>query len=403
MSESLHRSSRALAKRAVTSVRRLQMKGFERARVAGYGSSRKSKPQLFNLDLHISVIADLAEEIQLQRAAITRWSISGHNFAFRKVFQGPDPVEVVNSSSWAAMSPEMIDEFQDRYGAFLRTFDGFVATYTPAFAELFRGLDRPILTMSATRYEAPYTDQRVRWGELDQFFCEEVSRGRMILAANNMGDRDYVYIRTGLRPRLVPSLCDYTKATWKPRGGEKLIRAKSNELVEQIKAGGRGDWYSLHDRHGSRYSWAQLFTAREVVVIPYNISTMSMFEFATAGVPVSVPSPRLLIDLKNHDPGILSELTWFQVRNLPVPAKMGIPFDEECDDFLPWWLERADFYNPDLMPNVRVFESFDELTRNPHPVNQRPRKEWDQVVQSRNDAVRERRRRLIRDFLDLCS
>ena len=120
---------------------------------------RHRQLRLFNLDLHIGVIRDLSMEFQAQGADLRHWSISGHNGLVRRGFRFPDPVGVVNSRTWADLDENMIDGFQDRYGRFLRQFDGFVATYPPAFARLFANTGKPVLVVLATRYEAPFSDR----------------------------------------------------------------------------------------------------------------------------------------------------------------------------------------------------------------------------------------------------
>ena len=74
--------------------------------------------RLFNLEAHISVIADV-ENIFTRlypEIEITSWNISGHNHVFGRK---PAEVDVVNQSSWQQLSQEMIDEFHKRYDRFL--------------------------------------------------------------------------------------------------------------------------------------------------------------------------------------------------------------------------------------------------------------------------------------------
>ena len=70
----------------------------------------------FNLDLHISVIADVSELLLSKRFKLIQWSISSHNFVFRKVFRIPDPVEFINQASWRNLSPTLIEGFNKKYG-----------------------------------------------------------------------------------------------------------------------------------------------------------------------------------------------------------------------------------------------------------------------------------------------
>ena len=87
------------------------------------------KLRFFNLDLHISVIADVRYILEQQGHEVVDWSISGHTWVFGK---GPAVVDVVNQNTWGNLSPEMCDQFYERYKDFLSQFDGFIVTHTPA-------------------------------------------------------------------------------------------------------------------------------------------------------------------------------------------------------------------------------------------------------------------------------
>jgi azurin len=47
----------------------------------------------FNLDCHISVIADIKQIFENLGHSVTSWSVSGHNWVFGRT---PDVVEVIN-------------------------------------------------------------------------------------------------------------------------------------------------------------------------------------------------------------------------------------------------------------------------------------------------------------------
>ena len=139
------------------------------ASLASHASRDRSRPRIFNLDLHIGVIGDLQTEFQSRGVDLVRWSISGHNHLVEGHRPVPDPVAHVNARTWRGLDDSQIARFQERYGDFLRTFDAFVVTHTPSFAQLYRGLGRPTLVVVSTRYEAPYTADPGAWRRLDAF------------------------------------------------------------------------------------------------------------------------------------------------------------------------------------------------------------------------------------------
>lgn len=392
-----HARLRRQVGRAVVPLRRGSMLWAERyaQRPAG---RRKGILRVFNLDLHISVIADLACGLG-DNARVTSWSISGHNSITRRLFTAPDPVNVVNADTWRGLDANLVDQFQDRYGKFLRTFDGFMSCYTPAFCELYRGLNRPTLVMAATRYEAPYTDRHDDWLRLDSYLRSGVSDGSILLAANNQGDRDYIKLRTGIAVPVVPSLCDYTGMKWKPRAGNRVVFCRSTSLVDELYRSSNGAWQSARKALGASYRWDDIARLQEVFVVPYNISTMTLFELATAGIPVSVPSPSLLMEWYGHEEGVLSELTFNQILGVPTD-RPGTPCDPEWDGYARWWLDRADFYDSVLMPNVRLVDSLSELISTEHPWIRRP-DEARVATEKRNRVVSDLRRSHVATFEQL--
>jgi len=280
----------------------------------------------------------------------------------RPIYKISDPVEIINSQTWQQLSDDLILRFEERYGHFLRKFDGFVVTHTPAFTQLYRSFEKPILSINSTRYEAPYTNDIDKWNNLNQYMLEKINKDRMLLVSNNVGDSDYLKYKSGISTEIFPSFCDYTNLSWSPGGEHKVIIARSPELENEIEKLTGGEWLGIRKILAKNYNWKQYLDIKEILYIPYNISTMSLFEFATAGIPVTIPSKKLLIDLHSKYKGVLSELSYYQIRGLSTTGlSSDDPNNFESDQFLDWWLDRADFYNNELMPNVRIISGFDEI------------------------------------------
>jgi hypothetical protein len=91
---------------------------------------------------------------------------------------------------------------------------------------------------------------------------------------------------------------------------------------------------------------------------------MTLFELATAGMPVVVPGRELLRQMKTQYAGVLDELTFAEVYGVDPAEKFagpGSPANWKDEGHLDWWLDRADFFNRNLMPNVRVAETYEDL------------------------------------------
>lgn len=357
--------------------------------------NKKSVPKLFNLDLHIGVIADLEMGLKDNSASLTRWSISMHNHLVPGRIPVTDPVRFVNARKWHLLNDSIIERFQKRYRIFLNSFDGFICTYPPTFAELYRNLNKPILIVAATRYEAPYTGRPDDLKRFDEYLISGVRQNQILLYANNQGDADYINFNTGLNPKVVPSLCE------KPgnfAGNNHLFvtLARDQSLVNYIEKKS-GYVFKSISTLGKPYQWIDLIKCSEVLVFPQNISTMTLFELATAGVPVAIPSRTWIKELMAKGFTILNELTFHQILNInPVDMSEHNPSNYNSKLYLDWWLDRADFYNKDLMPNIRIVNSLEDLIQN--------RPETNPLISSkkitRNAKIAAQRETMILDLLN---
>lgn len=357
----------------------------------------RSRPRVFNLDLHTSVVADIRQGLAPEDISLTSWSLSGHNYVTRRLFTAPDPVSVVNARSWRELDVNQIDRFQDKYGRYLRSFDGFLVTHTPSFAQLFTGLGKPCLVVASTRYEAPYTARPDAWSALNTFIRQELQASRMILVANNLADAAYCEFHLGVHVKCVPSVCDYTQIVWNGDPSVKVISAMDPTLTSLIRTTLGSEWLPWDSVLHRHYRWQQLASLGEVVVVPYNISTMTLFELATAGIPVSVPSSRLLKEWFHAHSGVLSQLTWYQVEGVTPPKDEENPANSDRSDFLDWWIARADFMQRNVMPNVRIFDDVSEL-QVPHPWHLSSHR---RELAERNSALTLGRQHLMKQFRQL--
>ena len=364
-------------------------------------SKNSKKIRVFNLDLHTSLVADIKSGLNPYDVTLVSWCVSGNNRNFRKFRKVPDPVPHIYAKNWLDIRLEDLEKFRTKYRRYLETFDLFVVCFPPAFFEIFLDFGKPILVLVGTRYEAPYTNHPESWERLNSKLQAGVKSGQVKLVSNNKADVEYIEYFTGLQPKYLPSLCDYTKMQWRPNSSSKVILSKSISLISQIEDGTLKEWSEIKVALGNNYSWRELSRVSEVLVIPYNVSTMTLFELATAGIPVTVPSKKFLGELSVKFHGVLSELTFYQILNLDSselalgdPNKIGSLSD------ISWWLDRADFYNLELMPNVRFIDSIEELHL-PHPMNQSVESSTlvHRKVKERNEAIFQARQELIIQFL----
>lgn len=350
----------------------------------------------FNLDLHISVIADLNEQLKNNRIRVIRWSISSHNFVFRKVFKIPDPVEIVNQSSWRNLNPALVVGFNSKYGKILDKTDFFVITHTPSFVQLYESYRKPILCINSTRYEAPYSKSSNLWRELNNSIKKGYELGYLTIWSNNRLDQSYLKQIVGIESELVPSLCAYVGCQWKPKKKNLIFFAKTEAEQSFLRKKLGDKWVSAHIGLGKNFKYSALANVEAVFFLPYQLSTMLLFELATIGVPVIVPSPRLLKKLKGENLPVLSELLHASLSDIRNSLQsQEVPLDWISD--LDWWLDKADFYDHVLMPNVIVVESFEEVEVMQFPIcNQ----DWIDRINKRNSYIKNKRDTHFKHFLD---
>lgn len=358
---------------------------------------KKSKSIFFNLDLHVGVIADIEHGLKYENAKLIRWSISGHNFLIPNRSSVSDPVQFVNAQNWQELDTSKVSKFRKRYGLFLHSFDGFICTHSPAFAELFYGIKKTLI-ISSTRYEMPYSSQPDQWSRLNHLLVQGVESQQIHLYANNRGDSDYIKYFTNLDVKVTPSLCEKESGEW--IGGQPfgVILSKDKNLITQIEIQTESKFKDIAHL-GEPYKWENLLDLNEIFVIPQNISTMSLFEFATAGIPVAIPSRRWILNLKKSGYGILGELTFHELYHLDPPESDLAPTNYKSNKYLDWWLDRADFYDEFLMPNVRIVDSYAELKEGPSKVKLLGKNYWKQI-HSRNNHIYQLRKKMIADFIN---
>jgi hypothetical protein len=320
----------------------------------------RRRGDVFNLDLHVAVIADVRTQLERRGRSLVDWTVSGHSW----VFDRPrDPVAVVNERTLFAFGPRKARRFRMVYGSYLRTFRGFVATYPPAFALLYEGLQKPTLAVAATRYEWPFTHYAPHWEWLDERLRAGIDEGWLTVVANNRADADYLAAFTGIRPTHIPSACTYTGLAYTGRRPQVVVCA-GDALAREVAAALRHPTIALRGGLGPRYSQAELYDHRALVFIPYNVSIMALLEHYTACAPIYVPERSFLKELMAKYPGdVLSSLSFCQVTGrAPARRPSGLDLNDVSDEqVVDWYLDRADFYDAEWMPQVRRFTSWEHL------------------------------------------
>lgn len=317
--------------------------------------------RFFNLDCHISVIEDLKLIFASIGHTIDSWSISGHNWVLGRQAALP---EVINADSWRSLDQQMINRFNDKYRSTLSSYDGFVCTYPPAFAQIFAEYKKPIIVHIPIRYEVPYSNNSSKWHSLNRFLVDGIANGQIIVTANSIYDQKYFAAFTGISPIHIPSLCEYAGYRYAPKNDCFLLSSRIGISIPNL----------VNISSLGRYKWSDLAAYKGVVVIPYNASQMSIFEYYTACMPMFAPSIEFLSSLMyDHRDQVMAELSWNKIFGLP-PSSVISPFGPDPNnyvnlDIMHEWAAYSDIYDEQNMPYITYFDNFRDLEHKLSQIN----------------------------------
>jgi hypothetical protein len=315
------------------------------------------KMKIFNLDCHVSVIADLKQIFNDLGHEVTSWSISGSNWIFN---QESAVVDIVNQYTWKDINKKMSDEFYERYKDELSIYDAFVCTYPPSFSLIYEKFKKPIILQIPIRYEVPFQNNISNWNMFNQYLRNGIDCGMIIPVANSEYDKKYFEFFVQRDCELIPNICDYTNSKYNPTKNKFIYSSRlpisfdKNFIIDKTTLG--------------KFEWTDLYSYNGIIIIPYNSSTMSIFEYYTANMPIFCPSLELMLDLyKKYPQYVLSELTWNRLSGM-MPGSVI-----ECDitkdpnmynnlDVMSEWISFSDFYNKEWMPHIIYFDNFEELS-----------------------------------------
>ena len=323
--------------------------------------------KFFNIDLHISIIADMRKIFNDLGHEVTDWSLSDHTWVFNRERTS---IPMLNGGRWRNMSPSQFsDEFYDTYKDELKDYDAFIVTYPPPFSLLYKHFDKPIIINNPIRYEWPFSFRKNDWEYFNDFLRDGVDSGKIILVANNLYDKKYMEDFIEREVTHIPSICDYYGEYYQPEREDYLYysKGKINELTSPNSTY-KGDIFSSHKHK-------DLTKFKGIIHMPYQISYMSIFEQYTANIPLFVPTKDFLIDLyKKGYSGILKEISWN--GDLGRGGKSVIDYKGKFDpndytnhDSVYEWLQYSDFYDTKWMPHIQQFESFEHLNKMVNEVN----------------------------------
>jgi hypothetical protein len=315
--------------------------------------------KFFNIDLHISIIADMQKIFTDLGHEVVDWSLSDHTWVFNK---SKASVPMLDMGRWMNLSAyQYSDEFYQKYHEVLGDYDAFIVTYPPPFALLYKNFEKPIIINNPIRYEHPFSFRKHDWEYFNDFLKDGVDSGKIILVANNLYDKKYMEDFIEREVAHIPSICDYYGEYYQPEQDNFLYysKGKMNE-INSSNIAYKNDLFTTHKHQ-------DLLKFKGIIHFPYQISYMSIFEQYTANIPLFVPTRDFLIDLyKKGYEGILKEVSWNGYFNSTSNSSIEYKGKHDPNNYMDYesvyeWLKYSDFYDNNWMPHIVQFESFEHL------------------------------------------
>jgi len=306
--------------------------------------------KLYGIDCHVATREDHRTLFKQMGHDFRSFSISGHTWVVGEM------AAVIGTDLKAGMQGiiggDTVPRFQEEWGRYFQdeNFDAFVVSYPPAFALLFEGLGKPVIMHIPIRYEHPWTHDREKWETFNQKLRDGIDKGLIIPVANNLYDKEYFEGYVGRPCRFIPSVCSYFPNIHINAAGY-IGWGKSKIDMKGVR-----DKSSL----GTRYKWDDLVKYRGAVWVPYQVSTMSMYEQYWSGMRILVPSKSLLLKFYQKGWG-LEQFSWAYMERRPaaLPWKGRLPDPNAYGsvESVSAWLDFADGY----CSTLKKVEQFDSL------------------------------------------
>lgn len=321
--------------------------------------------KFFNIDLHIGPISDIKKIFEDLGHQVDTLSISGHSWVLNKQ-SDVQRVKVVTIDNWYDMDQKMCDSFYEAYKEELKDYDGFIVTTVCPWIMFYEKFNKPIIMQIPTRYDSILIKDLDQWNWFNSGFIRMYKAGILSVVANNKYDVLYTKAYSNIEPVYIPSICEYTNAKWSP-DYQNASWVSMNKFLNIDFAELEIPLLDLFAKN-IKYTWKELYTALGIIHFPYQVSTMSIFEQYTAGIPLLFPtkelSRMLYFDHKilfrefSLKPNVLGHLEF----NAPQPQYFDLDLnDHNSKDVFELALDNCDFYNKEWMPSIDFFNSFEEL------------------------------------------
>eukprot|EP01032_Pedospumella_encystans_P020206 gene20206-22959_t len=360
---------------------------------------------LWSSDFHISPIADVKHNLKELGVSVIDKSLSGHCHLTNTCERDLRVIDKNNGINLQPCANALRKKFYDSYRTdpVMKSVDAYLCTHAASMCELFMPFQKPMVVIASTRYEIGRLDA-VSWQRWNENLRLIAASPYNTIAANNRYDQEYIRYFTGIQDVvLLPNFCNYVNTRYQPTRPEILLGPARgvNPTVQRLMYEALTE-YNKHtpnlssgrqsgDNKGNKviispirdiythFEYSDLAAHPAIVVLPYQVSFMSLFEFYRMQIPLFVPTPELLA--KWHlDHNMLNERTWMGVLGQPQAKSIlprhsaldnahsisgstsSVPLSDPNNEFsyeaVLEWVKLSDFYT---WPHIQTFNTWSEL------------------------------------------
>jgi hypothetical protein len=339
--------------------------------------------KFWSSDFHISPIADFKNLMKSIRPndIVMDESLSGHCHLMGTCATQLSVINQSNGLTLGSCPNELKRRLWNHFrnNSLMTSADIFLCHHAFGLCEAYMVFNKPMILVASTRYEIGRWSPKF-WKRLNDNVRAIASKPWNTIAANNFYDREYIVHFTGIKNvEILPNFCGYTNNSYSPEnlevligpsrlsvGGGRVLKSFFRYLRNCKSCSTNYTFMKLRDKYPV-FEYSDLVKHPAILLIPYQISVMSFFEYYRMNIPIIVPSQQLLIhwQLKYN---ILSELSWNCVfRRCNDPSHISAhedsphPFDPNnitSRQSLEYWLGYGDYYR---YPHVIYFDHWSDI------------------------------------------
>lgn len=338
-----------------------------------------AKPlRLFGLDHHHAVLWDVKQIVRPLGARLDFvWLCDGRPPVNEAVPSDAPPFRSSVDLYKTSVDQPLDSDFIRRIQA--GRYDAIITAHSLITAFRLKDIGLPQVHVNSTRFGNEWIQDRVKHTVLTDAVQQLFQENRLTVLSNNRGDASYLRAHF---PYAAPQQALYCPSLYEgalrlrlhDRGSKILIwdprfvllKPDGSPFMKRMYGALRCVHGDKIDSHAVCMAESKGFLGegyldnyKAVIHIPYNVSTMSIFQQTRANIPVWIPTQRLLAELW-QDAAEPNELSWTIFA--PGSEQGAGPLDQVRNPtIVQKWVSQADFYYKQTMSCVCLFDSIEEL------------------------------------------